>query len=478
MKAIIINKIHYLIATVGLLACIIVFNACKEDAVNSEIQNLIEITSTVERLNFANDADLLSAINNKDYDLQSKAQKGFRGLLKPVAGGLRSDNIDYSDPYYELGFDTLIPNREFAKLFNTDGEIEVGNYIVKVTEKGTYKYLFEKEKDFEQIFALDPKSGQQTEEEDVYLLEQGVFFYDTFKEDVAEFQLPLEDEEQQSVLRASIPEPNYDSFETFSANRQTVVGKFFQNIIGAKINHTIVYASNNNRRLRGSFYDYNYGVYKEIGVQGWTDKKNWIGWSKTPSDELRVGWRNVWIEAELNDVMKAAIQNAKSLQNLYTTPKYYYLPGSNKPVYASIAVLPTVSLSTIEKYRNQGAVALYKFLKSKLQQPSEFDKLQAAIVYTNTHVVVAITDNTIIKNNAEEYTHFFAEQFKIQISVSTNDFKNFTSSDSKVQQSALISTIVNTIKESFSLPSFTMKSGEVFVCAYFNPEWKGMKIKK
>lgn len=51
--------------------------------------------------------------------------------------------------YYEaLGYDSLVPNVNFAKLLNINGEMEVKDNLVKITPKGTYIV----EKKYEEAF--------------------------------------------------------------------------------------------------------------------------------------------------------------------------------------------------------------------------------------------------------------------------------------------------------------------------------------
>lgn len=111
------------------------------------------------------------------------------------------------------------------------------------------------------------------------------------------------------------------------------------------------------RRVRGSFYFYNYGVYAEIGVQGWTDKKNWIGWSKTASDELRVGWDKVVLKKSVPDYYKQSLKDLNSI--VYYPPQYMDVNGQR--VNVATLAMPDYKNTLKDKVTAQGVKALYDF---------------------------------------------------------------------------------------------------------------------
>jgi hypothetical protein len=222
----------------------------------------------------------LSVINGETEPVQSE---NFNDLLTNMPENeLRlysvSDDAEDKDYYHVLGYDTLIPNKDFARLFNSQGELEVGGYIVKVTPHGTYKFKKEKEARFNMLYASNSSLNGRLIEDDYYQVEPDIYYYDTYKKyssDVNYYEY-APDNKNAVAIRSYGSEPDFNSFTTFEADRHTVVGKWIQSIIGAKKDHTLYYEHTENRRMRGSFYSYNYGVYVENGVEGWTDKKNWV----------------------------------------------------------------------------------------------------------------------------------------------------------------------------------------------------------
>lgn len=287
-------------------------------------------------------------------------------------------------------------------------------------------------------------------------------------------ELPDNFFEEDEILPYSktVPNPDIASFQTFSADRKTWVGKIIQNIIGSTKKSTIKF--NRKRRVRGSFYFYNYGVYAEIGVQGHTDKKNWIGWSKTKADELRVGWSQVILKKDVPDYYQ---QSLKSLQNIiYYPPKYMDI--NNQRVNVATLAMPDFEPTLKDKILSNGVKAIHSYLKDKLHRPAtEWEKALAFIIATRTELYYVSSPQDVIKYNEKSYTHVFSKQwmeFQIGWSNSNGFFINGINQNNANQ----ISSWMKTISKAFNEKKTTLIAGEVHICARFGNEWRGMKIVK
>lgn len=199
------------------------------------------------------------------------------------------------ETYYEkMGYDTLVPNRNFARLINPNGEIIVKDTIYKITPNGTYFFHKSKESEFAEIYKTD--SIGQPVNGDLYALTDEIFRYNTFKGSEKEEEIELSDDDEsdsESIsTRASVPEPNYASFPVFKAERHTFFGKIREKLFGRDKYYSVKLSKK--RKVRGRFYAYNYVAYSESGVTGMMEKKNFIGWSKTKADELRIEWKMLY----------------------------------------------------------------------------------------------------------------------------------------------------------------------------------------
>ena len=276
-------------------------------------------------------------------------------------------------------------------------------------------------------------------------------------------------------LRASnsVSAPDINSFTTFSADKHTYVGKMIQNLIGSTKEHTIEFSSS--RRIRGTFYFYNYGVYAEIGVTGWTDKKNWIGWSKTESDELRVGWTRVVLKQTLPNNYS---QMMKTLNDpLYLPPQYMYVNG--QLINVATLVVPSFTPTFKDKFFAYGGKAVFDYLKDdKFKRPqSELEKAEAYIIASQSEVYYVFDSKPVVKYNTKSYTHVFSQSwgsFEFGYNSQSGVFLNGINQNNYNNINSWLSAIDQVMKSSRP----TLVSGEVYICGRFSSNWRGIKIVK
>lgn len=446
---------------------------------------------TTLRLCFDDEQQLKSIIaaGDEESDFMTRGSlpvtvvpSNFVSLVSPIPG-----NAEGSTYYESLGYDSLVPNINFAKLLNIQGEMEVKDRIVKITPKGTYIVAKKYENDFRSWLANNTKHTITTPGESITLANGMIQFISTFGETPGDYSLvsegnytdmPEDDtdgsSEAQNIsvqTRSSTSEPKFDDFAVFSADKKTILGKLIQNIIGSTKAHTLNY--NSKKRLKGSFYFYNYGVYSEIGVKGWTDKKNWFGWSKTASTELRVGWRNVVLDVPMTDDLK----NTISGKTLYMAPQPIKM-GSER-VQAATLVADNLPPTLWENIARKGAKAVIEFIKSRYDasKTKDIDKSQAFIIATPSELKFVAADEDVIKYNDKSYCHTFSEEFmKINIGWSNTDGFSFNNLNGNNIDN--LGPIVKFIVDLFTQKHTTLVSGEVYVCAFLGNEWRGMKIIK
>lgn len=390
--------------------------------------------------------------------------------------------------YYEaLGYDSLVPNVNFAKLLNINGEMQVRDDIVKITPKGTYIVSAEYENAFKQWLSANGNHAI-ARPGSVNMLNNGkIRFINTFGETKGDYSMisegnytdmPDDDtddtsdaQNSSSLTRAAIPEPNFNDFTIFSADKKTVLGKLIHNIIGSTKAHTLNY--NSKKRLKGSFYFYNYGVYSEIGVKGWTDKKNWIGWSKTANTELRVGWRNVVLDVPMTDDLK----NAISGKTFYMSPQIVNV--GSKQVQAATLVADNLPPTLWENIAQKGAKAVIEFIKSRYDasKTKDIDKSQAFIIATPAELKFVAADEDVIKYNDKSYCHTFSEEF-MNINIGWSNTDGFSVNNLNGNNIDNLGPIVKFLVDLFTQKHTTLVSGEVYVCAFLGNEWRGMKIIK
>lgn len=153
----------------------------------------LDETTSFERLNFSDEFSLEKAIEQGGYTLDAVLTKSTRSnkfvsLLnkRPKSSTTKSSNNTENEDeltYYEaLGFDTLVPNPNFAALLNPDGELEVGSNVIKITPAGTYKFSKENEQQFITFIEENPDYEGVLIEDNVYKISENILLYKTFEE--------------------------------------------------------------------------------------------------------------------------------------------------------------------------------------------------------------------------------------------------------------------------------------------------------
>ncbi|MDR0939138.1 MAG: hypothetical protein LBN29_07285 [Mediterranea sp.] len=474
--------------------------------VDFEADNQVPMTKegAFDRLSFADPSALEMAIKNGNVPLTRSGRKFVSLLSKaPVTRTDRPLELDTALTYYEkLGYDSLVPNEKFAALLTPEGELEVAGNIVKITPEGTYICPITSEAELRIAIGLDTDSIKEEEENLIedrfYQISDGVLLYDTFGDKAVYDEIEgftydnvSDDDELPIALDAdtglpinyntgssststapTIPEPDMSTFPVFNSESNGVISGFFESIFGSTNEYTVKFS--NKRRVKGSFYFYDYGVYYESGVQGWTDKKNLIGWSKTASDELRVGWTNIVLKKKAPTYYRDGM---KTLSNLAYYPPQYMEIGGQRVNVATLA-MPDYKPNFWEKAIAEGSKAIKSWLKSERPEMN-WEEAEAFIVATQTDLYYFPKPHTTIKFNEKKYTHVFANgwmTFVIGYNSQTGFFVNSINQSNYSSPAPYFKTIADALFDKSKKTEIV--SGEIFVCARFTNDWRGMKIMK
>ena len=420
-------------------------------------------------LSFASKEDLSNSINTLMTETKTLGSLPDK-LSLPTGYSL------YEQETYKEEMREFVPNESFAKLLNKEGEIAVNDTIYKITPMGTYYFEKSNKPKFDILYTENNQLVGELIKDKLYKISEGIYRYDTFYKEAGEINAPEADDESTFNIETKAghhtgADPKLDALSWFTADRTTWFGKIVQNLFGATKEFSKYYPHTDKRRVRGSFYFYNYVVYAEIGAQGWTDKKNWIGWSKTPSDDLRVGWRNVVLVTEIPDGYRNSLNNMQNLARSVSPVQYMDIPGSLYKVNLKTMVIPDFDAIGFDKILNNGSVAAFNWLKSlSSQNQSGWEKAEAALVVSRTHIFTFFRDQDIQKKGVESYTHVFASQAKFMINVSLTSFPQSVADYSKL--------LVNIVQQSSKMAFPTLANGDMYVAAKFEPYWQGMRIKK
>lgn len=454
-----------------LFIAITVLSSCHNEIESLENEGKIQTKSASKQettLEYQSREDFQKAITTLIRTSESKELLDLADDIQTLSPG---ESL-YDQPAYEEYMIEYVPNPQFAKLLNKNGEFIVNDTIYKITPNGTYYFERGKISQFDLIFQQDSSICGNLIADKLYQITDGIYRIDTYY--YKKEKQP--DEYQTSTLSVSNhvsygANPNYAAFGTFGMTHENLLQFIIKNIIGDHRSFTENF-TNEKRRVRGEFYQNNHGVYTEIGAKGWTDKKNWIGWSKTESNELRVGWKDVLIATKIPDYMQ---KDANKLNNMVeTADQYFYFPGTTYKVNTRTFAIPDLDQSTLKKQLDRGSKELFNWLKSKYglsTTQSEWDRLQAILIVTRTHIFQIIKDEDITKFNSEYYCHVFASQVRIGIELNEQIFTT--------DISTIIKEIIKgLVKETTRIEFPTVVGGKVHIAARFDNEWRGANLEK
>lgn len=462
-------KNYFFVSVVGLILGTSLSYCSDKDAVYEEIK--MGIPSEEAILSFSTKDKLGTTINEL---LNVNETKSLIKNLSEIELLPKGQSLFEQENYKEF-MSEFVPNIQFAKLLNRNGEIIVENKIYKITPNGTYYFDEGKKNEFYALYKEDNEIKGELVGDKLYKIAEGIYRYDTFYKEEGEInegkKLSASEVLMTKSGHSTGTDPNIEIMDWFTADRTTKLGKIIQNMFGATKEFAKYYPHTDNRRVKGSFYFYNYVTYAEIGVQGWTDKKNWIGWSKTASDELRVGWNNVVLVTKIPDNYSNSMKAMNNLSRSVSPVQYMDVPGTMHKVNLKTMVIPDFDATNFDKVLTIGAKPAFDWLKSlSSQNQSDWERAEAVLVISRTHIFTFFRNQEVRNVGVESYTHIFASQVKFMISLNLSSFPQSVSSYANV--------LLDVVKNSSKLAYPTLANGDVFVAAKFNPYWQGMRIKK
>ena len=252
-------------------------------------------------LSFESAGTLRQEIAEGAHEVGTKSQDGSNYMsLFSLANGIDIQNdpilsYEYSiygsqtldesaSLYYRLGYDDLVPNKEFARLINARGEFAVGNTMYKISHRGTYYFPVSLREEFEENYAGYETQNGELVSDKTYELAPSIYRYDTFEdtEEISNSDLILCDTGQEITKSGQIPVPNWSQYPVY----QETANNCFNNQV-------FTYSLPGSRRVRTKVYHHDYVVYDERGSTLKCQKSGFLGWSAVTSEALMITWKNI-----------------------------------------------------------------------------------------------------------------------------------------------------------------------------------------
>ncbi|WP_278994971.1 hypothetical protein [Prevotella melaninogenica] len=355
--------------------------------------------------------------------------------------------------YYDIfNYEDLVPNLNFARLLNSRGEIQVKDSIYKITPYGTLSTSIDNREELDiAIKKLENGTFDKKSMNAVNLKGS----YSTLKEDGT--VVPM--------TRTSIENIPYSNFPSYSSDSHTFVGKILGGVFGDRSvkHHDFM----KGYRIKGSLYDYDYGVYSEVGTfvasrkkrGGFFRKLN--GWKGTNAEELTITYRGVVLELDLK-IPKLEFPKAPTLVSENTTLD---IAGLDKPV-------PCIDIWGMEITDQQIMNLAGQGLKEGLKKLSDMvnknvnPNARAVRFLTPNKVYVVILDNQINEYNVDQVRKVFNSQVKFFLSLDM------------IKNPFSFKSLFDFMSGVRNLPVKRMKAGQVILAGKINGTWGGMNISK
>jgi len=408
--------------------------SCKDQENNSSPDGIAPVSIEVKdgRLNFNKLEDFNQEISNLSKtskpinyvsNLRIKIGKNstFSSLRKSPEE-LAALKINESE-----AVDTLVQDDLFASFLNDKKELSVDNIIYKITPEGTYACKTEKYNRLLEILSKNPKHGNSNvkddEAGDSKTLEDGIFFYDSFaspgkskkvKFEVAETFSPSQSDVQNARVNYNyLPASVYNSFESHAFGKKTIVGKWIESVLGNKEAVYIKFPNSDNERLKLTFFDTNYLVFKSIGVKAEAQHKTWIGWGgNLKVEELRLGWDAINFDTKLPGAPTTGLPsvsfNKLNLGSLGIDVANFTIADGQVPDPLSEAITKAVK-GVVNEAISTTVSKLYTLLKQNLGNQNVWEKQVTAafrIVFPDK-ITTLLGRYEEIENNADQISRTF-----------------------------------------------------------------------
>ena len=472
----------------GIIGCLAVaFQSCGNEDVMSPppLQNNQNETSPT-MLSFTSKSDIRTLVEEGETNprILSRAVSSKAGFISLL------DTIDQHSPlfrelsveeqatlikepttYYEaFGYESILPNQNFAKLLNYQGEIQLKDSVYRVTKYGMLvaNNLYRNEIDIAHNKLNNDTSIVARLSERNNIPVTGNVYLSRIS---AETIVNQAQTGTRVATRTSVSELPIWNFPRYTSRSHTFVGKLVGNFLGDRSvkHHDFM----NKRRVKGSLYDYNYLVYQECGCfvamsrkrGGFFRKIN--GWKSMNADELYINYRNVILELDYN---------MPNIHDYPKNPKVAFVDKENVPGLSSSNQEPVITIfgfdMTFDNIKEMVAHGLKDGIGQlknyvEVQQGIQLDKnIRVARIITKDKVYIAITDFDESKYNLDSFRNVMSHSWMFYIS--SNIIKNPLSLASAKELYANLRQI----------PVKRIAHAEVLLAGRLGNNWGGMIITK
>lgn len=381
--------------------------------------------------------------------------------------------LDDLSLYLAAGYDTLVPEIEFAQLLNIKGQIQVADRVYKISPKGTYSYPASQETYFSDNFSRFENNDGIEVEDNMFCIEGDIYRFGTYnysndyilespKRAILDILYPGNSNDNGTIspITGKLPELDWSEFPIIDNDDVSGFSWLWSQIFGRDRGFT--YNITSKRRVKAKFYYYDYIIHASTGAYVVMQKKNWIGWSGTDAQKLVLNWRNIIFESEYS---VPPIASQFPTEAAIAGSQYKRIPGFDVDGNVLSILGLELSQSELEQLISATATEIFNKLKNKLGNQTLPENTNAIMLYMKDKVITIIPDGMIEAEEREKIEVKFADIWGFYI---TFDLTNLSQSWINVFRSVL-----NT-----ELQHPKLLYGEVRAAGCIYNTWGGMTLIK
>ena len=145
---------------------------------------------------------------------------------------------------------------------------------------------------------------------------------------------------------------------------------------------------------------------------------------------------------------------------------------------AATLIMPDFPSTLKDQVVTQGVKAVYNYIKGKFgNRATNFEAANSCIISTPKELYIIVNDDDVVKYNVKSYTHVFAKNY-MQFTIGWNNLNGFFLNSVNSANASQIKSWLGVIVDAMNQKKVTLTGGEVYVCARFGENWRGMRIIK
>lgn len=395
----------------------------------------------------------------------------------------------------------LVPDLSLRMFLNQDMEIEIEDFIYKVTPLGTfYTYKSNYEKLIKAISGFQKEGNNSGLNMSNVPNKDDVFFFDTFGEEIDNSDLNSRKAEFSNWTNPGsgvlipgpiygLPNAEYDKFKTYSYGAKTVIGKLIEGKFGGGTSFEENY--NSSIRLRVRLYDFNYIFYKSLGLHAKLQKKGWTGiWAlnrKEKAQKMVLGWDALLFDLKIPYAMPINFAQfpGKGVGEEILKFTNFSLPTGNiTDVTIPFFNKKPDTYSNLEKMLKNSIKSTYSAITKEIWKEMESSLASASLAVKQQHVKsfrkvfpdeikFALTRYEAIGNNVNELHFVIDRSFNVI-------YKSGPNTLNKDGSTSYYSFAQNVLEPTYkgSKKVYEIDAASVYGATVYNQQTKGIRIIK